>query len=152
MRAGLMGLAVKPASGGTQDIVWTGIENATATGNDIQKTAGSNGDNDAGGYSTQTIASGDVTFTFKLTGGSANTDVIALSNDHDPSFAITSLDFAWRIAGSTITGYKNNVVVNYELETSHSEVITGVSAGHHYKAYYRDKAGQVVASSDGTLS
>jgi len=44
--------------GGPQNVVWTNVVNATATGNSLQKTAGCSGCQDAGGVSQQTIASG----------------------------------------------------------------------------------------------
>lgn len=47
------------ASSAPQNLVWTNIVNATATGNTLQKTSGCNGCADAGATSQQTITSGD---------------------------------------------------------------------------------------------
>ena len=46
------------AAAGAQPIVWTGLVNATASGATIQKTAGCDGCEDAGGVSQQQIAGG----------------------------------------------------------------------------------------------
>jgi len=52
--------AAAAASGGApQAVVWTGLVNATATANSLQKTSGCGGCDDAGGYSQQQIASGN---------------------------------------------------------------------------------------------
>jgi Bacterial Ig domain/Divergent InlB B-repeat domain/Fibronectin type III domain len=57
--------AVSGGGGSPQAVVWTGLVNATATANSLQKTSGCGGCEDAGGYSQQQIASanGYVQFT-----------------------------------------------------------------------------------------
>lgn len=62
--------AATPNAFAQQDVVWTGVVNATASGATIQKTAGCDGCQDAGGVSQQQIASGTgkVEFTSPATG------------------------------------------------------------------------------------
>jgi hypothetical protein len=50
-----------PGGGGSgaQNVIWTNVRNATATGNTLQKTSGCDGCQDAGGVSQQAIASGN---------------------------------------------------------------------------------------------
>jgi len=51
--------AAGSGGGSAQAVVWTGLVNATATANSLQKTGGCGGCDDAGGYSQQQIASGN---------------------------------------------------------------------------------------------
>jgi hypothetical protein len=51
-------LAASPAAA-AEDVVWTNLVNATATGNTLQKTSGCDGCQDAGASSVQAIDSGD---------------------------------------------------------------------------------------------
>ncbi|MBI2209328.1 MAG: fibronectin type III domain-containing protein, partial [Deltaproteobacteria bacterium] len=74
-----------------ENVVWTSIVNATATGNSLQKTSGCNGCDDAGAISLQKITSGGyVEFTVSETG---TLRYVGLSNGSFSTGA-TEIDFA----------------------------------------------------------
>src|SRR6185503_12992409 len=94
--------------GGATDVVWTGLENATATGSTLQKTGGTSTDLDAGGYSTQSIASGDGYVEVKKP--STSTEIlIALSSDYDPSYGDSAYDYTIVANSSGWAVYENGV-------------------------------------------
>jgi hypothetical protein len=94
--------------GGAEDVVWTGLENATATGSSLQKTGGTSTDMDAGGYSTQSIASGDGYVEFKKPSTTPEI-VIALSGDYDPSYGDSAYDYKIVTGPSGWAIYENGV-------------------------------------------
>lgn len=91
------------AQGGSpQNVVWTNVVNATATGNTLQKTSGCNGCPDAGATSQQTITSGDgyMEFTVATVAGQR---FAGLSNDN-PGTGWQEIDFAFRLWGNSGPG------------------------------------------------
>lgn len=81
-----------------QQVVWTNVFNATATGNTLQKTSGCDGCADAGATSQQAIASGDGHFEFTVS-SVAGQRFAGLSNGSD-GIGWTEIDFAFRLWGS----------------------------------------------------
>ncbi|HET9468157.1 MAG TPA: hypothetical protein VFO48_07095 [Vicinamibacterales bacterium] len=81
----------------TTGVVWTNVVNATAAGSTLQKSAGCDGCEDAGGHSQQSLsADGFVEFTVGETG----TFWVAGLNQADGSTLLADIDFAIRFNGS----------------------------------------------------
>jgi hypothetical protein len=78
-----------------QDVVWTNIVNATASGNSLQKTTGCDGCQDAGGVSQQTIASG--TGEAQFSPGSGQELYVGLTHATATPLVATELDYAFVI-------------------------------------------------------
>lgn len=57
--SGCLQAALGQGGGSPENVVWTNVVNATATGNTLQKTSGCDGCPDAGATSQQTITSGE---------------------------------------------------------------------------------------------
>jgi hypothetical protein len=85
------------ASAQSPDVAWTSIVNATASGATLQKTAGCDGCEDAGGSSQQSF-SGDGFIEFTV-GEMGTFWVAGLSHGNDTTF-INDIDFAFRFNGS----------------------------------------------------
>ena len=85
-----------------QNVVWTNVVNATATGNTLQKTSGCAGCPDAGATSQQTITSGDGYMEFTV-GAVAGQRFAGLSNDN-PGTGWQEIDFAFRLWGNSGPG------------------------------------------------
>ena len=85
-----------------QNVVWTNVVNATATGNTLQKTSGCDGCPDAGATSQQTITSGNgyMEFTVRTVAGQR---FAGLSNDN-PGAGFQEIDFAFRLWGVAASG------------------------------------------------
>jgi Concanavalin A-like lectin/glucanases superfamily/Bacterial Ig domain len=89
--------------GGTpsvQNVAWTSLVNATATGNSLQKTSGCDGCQDAGAVSQQQIASGDGYFEFTAT----ETDALrfaGLSNGN-PGTSAAEIKYAIRLQSGSV--------------------------------------------------
>src|SRR5215213_887859 len=85
-----------------QNVVWTNMVNATATGNTLQKTSGCDGCPDAGATSQQTVTSagGYIEFTIRTVTGQR---FAGLSNDN-PGAGFQEIDFAFRMWGVTGPG------------------------------------------------
>ena len=86
----------------TQNVTWTNIVNATATGNTLQKTSGCNGCPDAGATSQQTITSGDGYVEFTV-GALTGQRFAGLSHDN-PGTGWQEIDFAFRLWGNAGPG------------------------------------------------
>lgn len=85
------------ASAQSPDVTWTNIVNATASGSDLQKTAGCDGCEDAGAASQQSLdADGFIEFTV---GEMGTFWVAGLSRGDDTTF-INDIDFGFRFNGS----------------------------------------------------
>jgi hypothetical protein len=99
---------IPPPPSTAQNVVWTNIVNATATGNSLQKTAGCDGCADAGAVSSQTIASGDGYVELDAS-ETTSFRAIGLSRvNADPSTG--SIDFAlWFRPGGYVEVRENNV-------------------------------------------
>ena len=83
--------------GQTTGVIWTHLLNATATGSTVQKTAGCDGCEDAGGSSEQSLsADGFVEFTI----GEMGTFWAAGLNHADEATFISDIDFAFRFNGA----------------------------------------------------
>lgn len=93
---------VAQGGGSPQNVVWTNVVNATATGNTLQKTAGCDGCLDAGATSQQTITSGDGYMEFTV-GAVAGQRFVGLSNDN-PGTGFQEIDFAFRLWGVAASG------------------------------------------------
>src|SRR5262249_3872820 len=97
------GLFASPApaaargGGAPQAVVWTGLVNATATANSLQKTSGCSGCDDAGGYSQQQIASGNGYVQF-IASEVAALRYVGLSRNA-ASTGGSGIDFAIRLQG-----------------------------------------------------
>ncbi len=89
-------------SGSPQNVVWTNVVNATATGNTLQKTSGCDGCFDAGATSQQTITSGDGYMEFTV-GAVTRQRFAGLSNGNTGS-GFTEIDFAFRLWGVAASG------------------------------------------------
>jgi len=81
----------------TTGVTWIRVVNATATGSTLQKNAGCDGCDDAGGSSEQSLsADGFVEFTV----GEIGTFWVAGLNHGDETTFINDIDFAFRFNGS----------------------------------------------------
>ena len=81
----------------TTSVTWTRLVNATATGSTLQKSAGCDGCDDAGGSSEQSLsADGFVEFTV----GEMGTFWVAGLNHGDETTYISDIDFAFRFNGA----------------------------------------------------
>ena len=89
-------------SSATQNVIWTNVVNATATGNTLQKNAGCDGCADAGATSQQTITSGDGYTEFTV-GALAGQRFAGLSNGNSGA-GFTEIDFAFRLWGNSGPG------------------------------------------------
>jgi hypothetical protein len=84
-----------------QDIVWTRTVNATASGNTLQKTAGCDGCQDAGGVSQQQIGSGTGGVQFVPGVGPGQENYAGLSHTTATPLDDTQLDYAFAVYGNT---------------------------------------------------
>jgi hypothetical protein len=77
------------------NVTWTGATNASISGSDLSKSGGVNNTWDAGAYSSQTIASGDVRVEATLNNNNHSL-MIGLSNSADAisDASYTTIDFA----------------------------------------------------------
>jgi hypothetical protein len=91
-----------------QDVIWTNIVNATASGNTLQKTSGCDGCQDSGGVSQQTIVSG--TGEVQVSPGSGKELYVGLSHATATPLLATQIDYAFAV-------YPNNVCEIRELGT-----------------------------------
>jgi hypothetical protein len=82
----------------TAGVTWTAVMNATATGSSLQKTAGCDGCDDAGGASQQLLMSGDGYIEFTV-GEVGTLWVAGLSRGNDSTY-IGDIDFAFRFNGA----------------------------------------------------
>src|SRR5689334_18406885 len=89
-------------SNATQNVTWTNVVNATATGNTLTKTSGCNGCPDAGATSQQTITSGDGYVEFTV-GALTGQRFAGLSHDN-PGTGWQEIDFAFRLWGNAGPG------------------------------------------------
>ena len=89
----------KVGSTTVQNVIWTALVNATASGNSVQKTSGCDGCDDAGAISQQRIAAGSGYLEFTASETSGNR-VIGLSHGNTNS-SRTDIDFGiqmWHVA------------------------------------------------------
>ena len=84
-----------PSATAQQDVAWTSVVNATASGSSIQKTAGCDGCEDAGGVSQQQIARGSGSFQFVP--GSGQEVYAGLTQTKVTPLFYTAFDYAFAI-------------------------------------------------------
>ena len=96
---------------GTQNVVWTNVVNATATGNTLTKTGGCPDCPDAGATSQQTITSTGGYMEFTV-GAVAGQRFVGLSNDN-PGTGWPEIDFAFRLWGAGGLDVQENGTYRY---------------------------------------
>lgn len=102
--------------GATENVVWTGAVNCTATGNSLQKTSGLGDTPDAAGTSQQQIASGDgyLEFTAGATG-----KIRFCGLTHSPSGTdFYAIDFALKLTETGVAEIRENN--SYQGETTYT--------------------------------
>ncbi|HJR08139.1 MAG TPA: hypothetical protein VJ842_12835 [Pyrinomonadaceae bacterium] len=91
--------ALCQGGGSAQNVVWTNVVNATATGNSLQKTSGCDGCDDAGATSQQSITSGDGYFEFTVS--SLQGQRFAGLSNGSSGTGWAEIDFAFRLWGAS---------------------------------------------------
>lgn len=128
------------ASGGggvTQNVVWTGVVNCTATGNSLRKTSGLVDTPDAAGISQQQITSGDgyLEFTAGTTG-----KIRFCGLTHSPSGTdFYAIDFAIKLNESGVAEIRENNSYQGETTYTASDVFRIAIQGGAVK-YYKNGA------------
>jgi len=123
--------------GVTQNVVWTGTVNCTATGNSLQKTSGLGDTPDAAGTSQQQIASGDgyLEFTAGTTG-----KIRFCGLTHSPSGPdFYAIDFAIKLNESGVAEIRENNSYQGETTYTASDVFRIAIQGGVVK-YYKNGA------------
>jgi hypothetical protein len=139
---------VSTGGGGAQDTVWTGLENTTATGSSLQKTGGTSTDMDAGGYSNQSITSGDGYVELKKP--STSTVILcALSSNYDPSYADSTYDYNLSIGPGGWAVYENGVYQTDGATVANNDVFK-IEITSGVVRYYRN--GSLIDTSSQTVS
>ncbi len=92
------------SAGAQQDVVWTHMVNATASGNTLQKIAGCDGCEDSGGISQQQISSGTGSVQFIPGVGPGQQVYAGLTHTITTPLTYTQLEYAFAVYG-TATSY-----------------------------------------------